>query len=172
MIKKYISAIVCGFGAGVLQIVPLLKSFACCLFIPFAAFLSLLLDQRANKSIERITAKKAFTFGLLTGIYAALFGSVFEILITFITKHNDIIAAFPQMQKMIEGFPVSSDVKQDVLKLFQNIREDLITKGFSWLYTLTIFLNNFLVNSIFGIAGGLIGAQILNNKLNKRSDEN
>ncbi len=167
--KKYISPIICGFGAGVLQIVPFIKSFSCCLILPLAVFLSLLLDQKANKSKERIPMSKAVVFGLFTGLFAALFGSAFEILVTFITRQNDVILAFPEMQRMIEGFPVTPEIKKDVLDILHTVRYELMNYGFSWIYTFSILINGLIVNTVFGIVGGLIGAQILNSK-NKSSE--
>lgn len=166
--KKYLSSLVCGFGAGVLQIVPFLRTFSCCMILPFAAFLSLLLNQKATKSREKITTKNALLFGIMTGLYAALFGSTLEVFITLITKHNDIITAFPELQKMVEGFPVSQEIQKEVLNLFQNVRTDIMTYGFSTIYTISIFVNNFIINTIFGAAGGMVGAQIINNRMNNQ----
>ena len=164
--KKYLSSLVCGFGAGVLQIVPLLRSFSCCFILPLAAFVSLLLNQRATNSKEKITTKNAILFGIMTGLYAALFGSFLEIFITFITKQNDIISTFPELQRMINNFPVTPDIKQEVLNLFNRVREDILANGFSILYTFSVLVNNFIVNTIFGAVGGLIGAQIINTRMN------
>lgn len=168
--KKYTATLVCGFGAGVLQIVPMVKSVSCCLILPLAVFFSLLLDQRATKIFSKIPMRKALLFGLFTGLFAAFFGSIFELLITFITKHNDIISAFPEVQKMIEGFPLSPEIKTEVIKIFQLIREEIIQTGFSPLYTFSVFVNNFIVNSIFGIVGGLIAAQIINSRISNNSN--
>lgn len=57
--KKYLPSLVAGFGAGVLSVVPVLKSFACCLIVPAAAYLSIVLYQRANNLDERIETSKA-----------------------------------------------------------------------------------------------------------------
>lgn len=168
--KKYLSALVCGFGAGVLQIVPFLRSFSCCFIIPLAAFVSLILDQRATNSRGKISSKRALMFGIVTGLYAALFGSFFELFITLITKHNDIISTFPELQRMIDSFPVSPEIKTEVLNLFQNVRQEILTKGFSPLYTFSVFINNFVINTIFGAIGGLVGAQIINNRINNPSN--
>lgn len=169
--KKYLSSLVCGFGAGVLQIVPLLRSFSCCFILPLAAFVSLLLNQRATNSKAKITTKNALLFGIVTGLYAALFGSFLEIFITFITKQNDIISTFPELQRMINNFPVSPEIKNEVLNLFQRVREDILANGFSVLYTFSVLVNNFIVNTIFGAVGGLIGAQIINSRMNNTKNE-
>lgn len=166
--KKYLPALVCGFGAGVIQVVPFLKSFSCCLVMPLAAFFALILEQKSTNSHNKIITKKAILFGLFTGLYAALFGSFFEIFITLITKHNDIISTFPELQKMIEGFPLTEDIKKEVLNLFQKVREDIMTYGFSFLYTFSVLVNNIIVNPIFGIVGALIGSQIINSRINNQ----
>ena len=132
--------------------------------------MSLILDQRATNSKEKITAKKAIMFGIVTGLYAALFGSFLDIFITLITKNNDIILTFPELQRMINGFPVTPEIKAEVLNLFQNVREEILTKGFSLLYTFSVLVNNLVVNTIFGAVGGLVGAQIINNRINNPSN--
>jgi uncharacterized membrane protein YfcA len=155
---------VCGFAAGVLQIVPIAKTFSCCFILPLAAFFSLILDQRANRNFGNIPMKKALTFGLITGLYAALFGSLFDILITLITKQNEIVAMFPELQKMITNFPLNQEIKKQVLGWFEIIRNDILNYGFSPFYTMSVVLNNIIVDPIFGIVGGMIGAKIINRK--------
>jgi hypothetical protein len=162
--KKYLSPFICGFGAGVLQIVPVAKSFSCCFIIPLAAFISLVLEQRANNNFGKIEMRKALLFGALTGLYAAVFGSFLDVFITLITKNNDVIALFPELQKMVSSFPVNSDIQKEVLRLFEGVRNDILTNGFSPLYTLSVIINNFVVNTIFGLVGGLVGAQIINRR--------
>ncbi len=107
---------------------------------------------------------KAVIFGLITGLYAALFGSLFDIMITLITKQNEIVARFPEMQKMVTNFPLDQEVKKQVINWFQSIRNDILRFGFSPFYTLSVVLNNIIVDPIFGIVGGMIGAKIINRK--------
>ena len=105
------------------------------MILPLAAFISLLLDQRATKIFEKIPMKKALLFGLYTGLFAALFGSVLEIVITLITKHNDVIASFTDLQRIVQNLPLSEEIKKEVLNIFQSVREDILKNGFSILYT-------------------------------------
>ena len=109
--KKFLSPLIVGFGAGVLSIVPVAKSFGCCLIIPVAAFIALLLEQKANNDFSKIEIKKGLIFGLLTGLYAALFGSVFDFFITFVTKNNDLVATYSELQKIIYDFVCPNDFK-------------------------------------------------------------
>ena len=165
------SAIVCGFGAGVMQVVPVAKSFTCCLIIPFAVFIAIILDRKANNipDNELTETRKAITIGVFTGLFAAIFGSFFELFITFITKNNDIIAAFPQLQDMINSFPLNEQVRQDIIDLFQFIIDDIKNHGFSLLYASSVIINNFIVNTLFGLFGGLISVQIINSRISKIS---
>ena len=169
--KKYISSFVCGFGAGVLQIVPIAKSFSCCLILPIASFIAILLDRRANNIFGKIPIKRALMIGLMTGIYAAIFGTALDLIITLITKNNDLIAAFPELQRMVSGFPLDQNIKNEILSLFQKVRSEILLYGFSWLYTISVLINNFVVNTIFGSIGGLIGAQIINSRTNHPPQE-
>jgi hypothetical protein len=67
---------------------------------------------------------------------------------------------------MVGNFPVTEDIKKEVLQLFQNVRNDILTTGFSWLYSLSLVVNDFFIDILFGISGGLIGSQIINNRIN------
>lgn len=165
--KKYLPALVAGFGAGVLAVVPIVKSFSCCLIIPFAAIVALILDQKANKSFGEIETSKALMMGLMTGIYAAVFGTFFELLITFITKNNDLLYVVNDLKGFIDKFPVTNDVKQQVLDLTNNVVNSIKTDGFSLLYSIALSLNNLIINPIFGMIGALIGAKFINSRANR-----
>lgn len=169
--KKYLSSFVSGFGAGVLQIVPVAKSFSCCIIIPIAAYFAILLDRRATGETGEIAMKKGLLIGLFTGLYAALIGSGLEIFITLITKNNDLVVAYPELQKMITEFPLAESVINQSQELLATVVSDIQTKGFSILYSFAVIANNLLVDIIFGILGGLIGAQVINSKVARERSE-
>lgn len=160
--KKYLPAIVAGFIAGVLHVVPLAKSMTCCLIVPIAAFGAIILDQKANQISDEFELKRGAILGFLTGVFAALFGSFFDIFITFITRNNDIIISFNELTKVLDSMPIPSDVKTEVLKLMNQVADSIKETGFSLLYTVSVIFNNFIVNSIFGTIGGLIGTKVIN----------
>ncbi|RJP66005.1 MAG: hypothetical protein C4539_12295 [Ignavibacteriales bacterium] len=161
--KKFLPALICGFVAGVLNIVPVVKSFSCCLIIPAAAVFALVLYQRAENNFSDIKAGDAAVFGLLTGIIAAIFGSTLDVLIIFITRTNEIAASLAEVEKMIDDLP-SSPIWKEVMDVMYRISDDINKYGFSFIYFISVFVSSFIVNSIFGIAGGLLGMQILNNR--------
>ncbi|MCF6270101.1 MAG: hypothetical protein L3J41_10335 [Melioribacteraceae bacterium] len=166
--KKYISPLVVGLGAGVLTIVPVIKSLGCCLLIPVAAFIALMLEQKANNDFSKLAIKKGVIFGLITGLTAAIFGTTFDFIITLITHTNDLVVSFPQMVETINSFPIKEATRDEVISLLSDVVESIKSYGFSPLYTLSFLFNNLFTNSIFGMLGGIIGVQILNTRNAKK----
>ena len=105
--------------------------------------------------------------GLMTGIYAAIFGTSFELLITFITKNNDLLYVVNDLKGFVDQFPVTNDVKQQVLDLTNNVVNSIKTDGFSLLYSVSLLINNLIINPIFGMIGALIGAKFINSRANR-----
>lgn len=166
--KKYLPVLVTGFAAGVLHVVPLLKGLTCCLIVPVAAYFAVILEQKSKNLTGEFDLQKGAILGLLTGVVAAFFGSFFEIFVTFITKNNDIIASFNEIAQSVNSLPFSEDVKEEVLNMMKSVGDSIQETGFSPLYSISIFVNNLIVNPIFGLIGGLVGAKMLNSK-NARS---
>jgi len=135
--------------------------------MPLAAYLSIVLDRKSTGETGRMDMKRGVILGLLTGIYAASFGTSLDILITFITKNNEIVAAYPQLQKLINDFPITEALKQEVLMMLSSLLDQIKNSGFSLIYTLTILFSNFIIDPIFGMIGGMIGVQIVNSKISK-----
>lgn len=162
--KKIFPALVCGFGAGVLNIVPIVKSFSCCVIIPFAAVLALYLDLRASNNPEKIRPGKAVITGLLTGIFAALFGTALDVLIIFITRTNELAETLPELEKMLSGVS-GGPILNEVMDLMYKISDDITKYGFSFIYTFSLLISSLIMNSIFGMLGALIGMQIINNRM-------
>jgi hypothetical protein len=161
--KKYIAPLACGFGAAVLSVIPGLKALACCLIVPLAAILSLVLDQKINNIIENISSKKAIIFGVLTGIYSAIFASGFEIMITYVAKTNDFVESIPATEALLRDYDLGPLLDHS-MGIINKMAEDIKTNGFSLLYSLMILFSNLLINTIFGLLGGLLGMVFLNRK--------
>lgn len=161
--NKYLPVLVCGFGAAVLTTVPFIKSFSCCLILPAASFGALYLDLRVNKTILPIETKYAIFYGLLTGIVVALFSSAFEILITFVTHSNDFISTLPQTESAMRSLNLGSLIDQ-TMGLLNKMSTEIVANGFSLLYTIAITFSNIIIDSIFGIIGGVIGMIVINKR--------
>jgi len=79
-LKKYLPSFVSGFGAGVLQVVPVVKMLSCCFIVPIASFASIVLHKKSNNlRIEEVKMSDAVKLGIMTGLVAALFATGFEI---------------------------------------------------------------------------------------------
>ena len=161
--KKYISPLVCGFGAAVLSIIPGFKAFACCLIVPFAAFFSLLLDRRINKISGKVSSRQAVTFGLLTGLFSALFATAFDILLTFLTHTNDFTSSLPQTEALLRSYNLGTLLEQS-MHILKKMAKDINNYGFSTLYTISMLMSNLIINSVFGLIGGLLGTSYINKR--------
>ncbi len=161
--KKYMSPLVCGFSAAVLSIVPGFKAFACCLVVPLAAFFSLYLERRINKNSDKIISRQAVTFGLLTGLFAALFATGFDILLTFVTHSNDFTSTLPQTEAMLRSYNLGP-LLDESMHILKKMSVDIKTYGFSTLYAISMLMSNLITNCLFGLVGALVGMYYINKR--------
>ncbi len=164
--KQYISPLVCGFAAAVLSIIPGLKPITCCLIIPVAAFFSLYLDQKINRSNEAITSRQAITFGLLTGLFAALFSTFFDTFLTLITHTNEFVETLPDTEALMRSYNLGP-IMEETIKILKVMAADIKNSGFSVLYLIAMLFSNLFTNTVFGLIGGLLGMNYLNKRGNK-----
>ncbi|MFZ0456814.1 MAG: hypothetical protein WCE54_07165 [Ignavibacteriaceae bacterium] len=160
--KKYFPSLICGFGAAVLTTVPGIKSFGFCLLVPAAAVLSLFLNQKVTGSNSDIDSGTAITFGILTGLFAAVFATFFDVLITFFTHTNDFVQTLPESSSVLKS--VLGPVVDDMMKTFNKMSSDIQAHGFSLLYTIAVLVGNGIMYLIFGMLGGLLGKSFINKR--------
>lgn len=160
--NKYLPSLICGFGAAVLTTVPGIKSFGFCLLVPAGAVLSLILHQKVTHSNNDIDSGTAITFGILTGLFAAIFATFFEVIITFFTHTNDFVQTLPQSSAMAKS--LLGPVVDEMMKTFNKMSNDIQTKGFSLLYTVAVFVGNGVIYLLFGMLGGLLGKSFINKR--------
>jgi hypothetical protein len=161
--NKYLPSIVTGFGAAVLSTIPGIKSLSCCLIVPAAAFLALYLHNKSTGDDSVIRLNKALSYGLITGIIAAFFTSIFDLLITYITHSNDLVTGLPQTEELMNQLNMGPLMDASLILMGEMIK-DIEETGFSALYFVMIFISNFFILSIFGMLGGLLGMAILNKR--------
>lgn len=170
ILKKYLPTLVCGFGAAVLSTVPGIKNFSCCLIVPAAAAISILLDKKINSSNEKVLVGKSLGFGFLTGLFATLFITTFEMLLTYFIKSNDFIQSLPQTEIVMRQWDLGPMVDES-LKLIKSVSKDIQKNGFSIIYLLMILSSNLIINSIFGMIGGALGMSLVNRKSREEDSE-
>jgi hypothetical protein len=166
MNKKYLSALVCGFGAASLTTVPGIQSVACCLLVPIASVISIFLYKKSQHDLLRIKTGTGIMLGLLTAIFAAVFASGFEIIITYLTRTSDLVVSMPQAEQVVKDLNLGPAAEESMEVLKQMVR-DIQSKGFSFLYAFLITITNLITYSIFGMLGGVIGTAIINKKSNQ-----
>ena len=163
MDKKYLSALVCGFGAAVLTTIPGVQTIACCLLVPVASAISIFLYKKSQPELIKIQTGTGIFLGLLTAVFAALFASGFEIIITYITRTSDLVTSMPQAEKVVKDMNLGPAAEESMEILKQMVSE-IQSKGFSFLYAFLITTTNLITYSIFGMLGGLIGTAIINKR--------
>lgn len=168
--KKYLAPILCGFCVGVIQNVPIVGNFTCCLILPLAAFYSLQLDQKANKNYDYIKFSKGLLFGFLTGAVAALMGSFLDVILTFVFKSNSFSLMANDFIKMLDDFPFDAQVKKQMSDIILQAKNDITRYGFSAFYTFSWTIDQLFINSVFGSIGGLIGVKIINSRKDKEKN--
>ncbi len=161
--NKYLPSIVTGFGAAVLSTIPGIKNLNCCLIIPAAAFLSLYLYHKSTGNDSPIKLNKALSYGLITGLIAALFSSLLDILITFITHSNDLVVGLEQTEEMMRELKLGTLIDAS-MEIMRTMVKEIEAAGFSALYTVMITISNFFIFSIFGMLGGILGMAVLNKR--------
>jgi len=161
--NKYLPSIVAGFGAAVLSTIPGIKSLNFFLIVPAAAFLSLYLSSKSTGDHSPIKLNKALSYGLITALVAALFSSLFDILITFITRSNDLVVGLEHTEEMIRELKLGA-LMDASMEIMRTMVKEIEATGFSALYAVMITISNFFIFSIFGMLGGLLGMAVLNRR--------
>jgi hypothetical protein len=166
MKTKYLPSLVTGFVAAVLISIPLLKHIGCCVIVPFAAVYALILDVKLNKAELPIKGKEAFLFGLMTGLWAAIFSAIFETIITLFTHSNDFVQELPGLENILRNQAPASfkQFMEQAIQIYRHMAVEIKTTGFSALYTFAILATDIFVDIIFGIIGGFIGMNYLNKR--------
>ncbi len=164
--KKYSPAFVCGFGAAVFIILPGIdKALGCCLFVPFATGISLILYKKINHSTEKISGENALLFGLFTGISAAVFATFFDSLLTYFLHTNEFVEAIPQTEALLKSLNMG-EAANETLNIIKGIAVDIKANGISFLYTFILLIGDLFMFSIFGILGGFLSMYLINKKNN------
>jgi hypothetical protein len=166
MKNKYLPSLVTGFGAAVLISIPLVKHAGCCVIIPFAAVYALILDVKLNKAELPIKGKEAVLFGLMTGLWAAVFSALFETIITLFAHSNDFVQELPGIENVLRNqVPISfKPMMEQAIVIYRSMAMEIKTTGFSAIYTFAILFTNIIVDILFGILGGFIGMNYLNKR--------
>lgn len=157
--NRFLSGIICGFGAAVVSFIPFINILHCCRVTPtIAGFLGLLLF---NKSQERnfefkLKSQDALFIGFLAGLISSFFIAILQTVMIAITSGNQISEAIKLMEQYLTNVQMPAFI--------YSIEEDISNTRFSLILSLLIFFSEFIFNTIFTIAGALIFYSVNKNK--------
>ncbi len=164
MNKKYYPSLISGFGVAVILTIPGTKSLACCLLIPIASAFSIFLFRKSIKSMGRLDTGTGLMLGFLTGLFAALFSTGFDVFITYLTRSNELVQNFPEAEALINKMNLGEGA-QEAITLIKEMTKDIQQNGFSFLFTIMILASNLISYIIFGLVGGGIATAIINSRV-------
>jgi hypothetical protein len=162
MKNKYSPAIVIGFGAAALSTIPILKGFPMCLIVPLAVYFTLTVHFKLN-GLYKIPPGRALFLGFLTGLSSAVFSGIFETLITYFTRTNDLIENFPAVEDMFRGIFTGQDIDKMMIPL-RTMRTEIQTTGFSLLYSISMSFGYIFMDVFMGLVGGAIFTSFFHKK--------
>ncbi len=162
--NKYFPTLVCGFSAAVLSIVPGIRNFSCCMIVPGAAAISIMLYRKIHPSNERISLGESLGFGFLTGLSATFFLTALDVILTYFTRSNDFVENLPEIELTVQQLNLGPVIDES-LRLIKSTANQIEKNGFSIVYLLLMLSGNFIINSIFGMIGGTLGMSLINKKL-------
>jgi hypothetical protein len=102
--------------------------------------------------------------GFLTGLFAALFSTGFDVFITLLTRSNELVQNFPEAEALINKMNLGEGA-QEAIKLIKQMTEDIQQNGFSLLFTIMILASNLISYIIFGLVGGGVATAIINSRV-------
>jgi hypothetical protein len=158
----FLPGLLAGFSAGVLSFIPVLKNTCCCLLVPLAAFFAVYLYRKSTRT-EFLEFRDAAILGLLTGFFAAIFSTAFEVLITYVNHTNDFVQSLPQTEVAVKSWDLGP-VFDNTFVIMRQMSREITETGFSLFYTIGILFSNLIVNTVFAFAGGLAARTYFNRR--------
>lgn len=159
--KKFLPALVCGFGAAVLSIVPAVKALSCCLFVPVAGGMAVYLYNRTTPSPDKLNVQTILLIGLFTGLVAAFFTTAFDLILTYTARTNDFVKYLPESEAAMRELGFGAAMEQTI-KIFRNIAADIEKTGFSSVYAGIMLFSNLIIDTIFALLGAFVGMTLIN----------
>ncbi len=143
--NKYVNALWGGVFIGAVTGIPLLNlvNCACCSGIIAGGMLTIYLYRSSLKGKQTVSLAEGATLGLVAGLIGALIGGVLN-------------SVFGAMTRDIAELVSEHFQEFDYSSFLEEFSTAAVAKGSFLLY----ILGNFVVNCIFGVVGGIIGAAV------------
>lgn len=142
---KLLPAVWGGVTIGLLSGVPVINfiNCACCSGILIGGALSVYLYRRQIQPNQRIEVGEGASLGLLAGLFGAVIATLLSL----------VIRPFSQ-EFMYQIQNYTND--PDIADLLENINPEMMARGF----TLVAFFISLVIDSLFGLLGGIIGVAL------------
>lgn len=82
---------------------------------------------------------------------------------TFLTHSNDFAATLPQTEALLRDYNLGPLLDKSI-GILKKMAEDIKNNGFSALYSFTMLVSNLIINTVFGLIGGLLGMSYINKR--------
>lgn len=150
--------------SALLQTIPVVKNFSFWIIIPNMPIIAGYLIIKSNKLTEKLKYNQILTIALLTGISAAVITSIFDLIITFITKTHDIVTYLPEIENVISQMPaMQTTYFKEALAYLYKISSDITTYGFSLEFMVLTFINFIMINIFLSFLGSFFTYYYTNN---------
>lgn len=150
-------ALIGGAIMGVLSAVPMLAwgNCFCCMWILLGGAFSAILYRRSLPDPGVMTAGDGAIQGLIAGIFGALFGTLLGYLIMMFTDYRPGQEFIQMFMENSEEMPAEFE---EMIEEFQNY------DGLSVFSALFKFAGDIVMDTIFGVLGGLLGVAMSKRK--------
>ena len=146
-------ALIGGSIMGILSAVPLIQmgNCLCCMWILLGGAFSAVLYRRTLSDPSSMTAGDGAMQGLLAGIFGALFGALLGYMLMAFTGYRPGQEFLEMFMENSDDVPVEFEEMVDEFKNFQ---------GFSAFSAVFKLAGDLIMDTIFGVLGGLLGVAL------------
>jgi hypothetical protein len=155
--SKLIPSLIGGAVIGVLSTIPIISlgNCLCCMWVLLGGGLAVFLYQKDLPPDAEFPSGDAAIVGLLAGLFGALFG-------TFLTYFFMAIWGFEFQQGLIDWILESGEeLTPEVEDFLYDLRD---SEGLNMMFVFIRLFGSLLINSIFGLLGGILGHAIFKKK--------
>ncbi len=160
--SKLVPALIGGSIIAVLSTVPIINvgNCLCCMWVILGGFIACYLYSRDFKEGQILSGGDGALVGLLAGVFGALFG-------TFLSYFFMAVADYNPGREFIRSLLQS---RQDIPPMLEQFLRSIEESGtINPVLALIDFFFSLIIDSIFGMIGGIIGASFFKKKGEEKS---
>lgn len=162
--SKLVPALIGGCVMAILSNVPIVNmgNCLCCMWVILGGFIAAYLYQKDLPEGQPFNPGDGAIIGLLAGVFGALFGTLISVLFM-------AIGDFHPFNQIMEGL---LDYRGDLSAELEQILEDIqYGEGFTPFFVVMALFFSLIIDCIFGLLGGIIGAAVFKKKNSPASQD-